>query len=151
MGEEKCDRRKPSKQTENPLKCPLCSKSFRSEGKLRHHTYSHTKEKPFKCNHCDFTTAYSEHLGIHIEKKHEDKSVWEQRQKFKCTFCSFKTWLKATWEYHMTTHKGERNFPCKFSECSYAARGHSVFWQHYRTVHSDSDDRPFSCKVEGCS
>ena len=104
MGEKKRDSSKTSKQTyENALKCSLCARSFRYDRDLHHHTFSHTKEKPFKCNHCDFTTAYKEHLGIHVTKKHKDKSIWEKRLKYKFKLYSFKKHLKSTWDYHMTT------------------------------------------------
>ena len=42
-----------------------CNKAFNFQYSLVDHTRTHTKEKPFKCNHCDQTFRKSSHLSRH--------------------------------------------------------------------------------------
>ena len=95
------------------LKCPICSKEFRGQYNLSHHTKRHkTKEnKEGQCNICGFKGPLKEHMKVHATerkecnvcgnkcgsdyalKKHiENMHVWNGVYKFKCLICekSFK-------------------------------------------------------------
>lgn len=39
-------------QRDNKRKCPICARSFNKTEHLERHVRSHTKEKPFECQHC---------------------------------------------------------------------------------------------------
>ena len=43
-----------------------CSKSFRTKMELSLHLLSHTSEKPHKCDTCNATFKYQQHLQRHI-------------------------------------------------------------------------------------
>lgn len=49
--------------------CDFCGKKFRFQGNLLVHRRSHTGEKEFKCNSCDFTcfqaSKFKQHLKVH--------------------------------------------------------------------------------------
>ena len=129
-------------------RCPLCAKVFPNVAELENHISSHTKEKPFKCDHCHFKTAYKQHLQRHFEKNHEDPSVWDKRLKFKCEQCPYKTYQNFRLRRHMLKHTGERNFPCKFADCIYKGKSATAQQRHCKRVHSD--ERPWPCRIKGC-
>ena len=132
-----------------PHKCPFCPKVFPKLSRLREHIRSHTKEKPFKCNHCSFRTSSTCSLKLHTGIKHEDQSLPEQRPKFKCEFCTFKACRSSDLLVHMSKHTGERKFPCTSTHCGYSAKSRSDLKQH--SIRAHCDERTFSCEVEGCS
>ena len=90
-------------------KCPLCPKTFYRKVELRIHIPSHTKEKLFKCKHCDFRTACRQSHQKHVERTH-DKSVWETRLKQKCELCPSKFHSPALLRLHMLTHSMDRKY-----------------------------------------
>ena len=109
---------------------------------------SHTKEKPFKCDHCSFRTSCKRSLKCHTASKHEDKLALEGRPKFKCQLCTYKTYRSHQLVLHLRKHTDERNFPCKFTHCSYKAKIRGDLKIHCIRAHCN--ERPFSCRVEGC-
>ena len=130
------------------FKCPLCPKSFSRIKVLRLHISSHTKEKPYKCEHCDFSTACEHRHQRHIERNH-DRSMWETRLKYKCELCTHKFFVPAGLRLHMLTHSEDREyFPCNVSGCDFKASSSRTLQGHHRRVHND--ERPFACQVEGC-
>ena len=48
-------------------------RKFGSKQKLRSHVYTHTGEKPFKCEKCDYSTAKKFNLDIHKENQHQGR------------------------------------------------------------------------------
>ena len=129
--------------------CPLCPKVFRTLKHLPKHIQSHTKEKPFKCDYCSFRTSCQRNMKCHTGTKHEDQLAWENRPKFRCELCTFKAYQSSALEIHLSKHSGERNFPCKFAQCSHRSRSRGDLKKHCIRAHCD--DRPFSCAVEGCA
>ncbi|KAK7074630.1 hypothetical protein SK128_008418 [Halocaridina rubra] len=50
--------------------CPFCKGCFTSNAHLKRHMRVHTGEKPYKCPHCDYATAQSSNVKIHVFCKH---------------------------------------------------------------------------------
>ncbi|CAH2303330.1 zinc finger 217 isoform X1 [Pelobates cultripes] len=69
---------KKKKKSQSP-KCTYCGKSFGSNYYLTVHIRSHTGEKPYKCEMCDYTSAQGTSLKYHLRHHHhfkkEDASV----------------------------------------------------------------------------
>ena len=131
-------------------KCPLCTRTFPTIGELRIHIPSHTREKPFKCQYCDFRTTWKQCHQTHMERNH-DRSTWETRLRYKCDFCPLKFHLPATLRLHMLTHSVDREyFPCKFPGCTRKSTSSTKLKAHYIRVHRGIDERPFACQLKGC-
>ena len=90
-------------------------------------------EKCFKCDFCNFATAWKKNLVDH-RLRHTGE------QPHKCRQCDFKTHDRAALKRHMSTHKKDKDFVCEFCGASFALE------QAYRShVVVHSEERRYAC------
>lgn len=104
------------------------------------HVLTHTAEKPYKCNICDFATKQKGNLKTHM-LSHSDE------RPFTCTFesCSFSTKRKSILQRHMLTHAEKKRYHC--DKCKFRTNRMAELTAH-KKIHLKVD---FKCKVCGFS
>ena len=55
--------------------CPLCPYKANRPSAVQKHMYTHTKEKPFSCNFCQYSCTQSVNLRRHIARLHANETL----------------------------------------------------------------------------
>lgn len=76
--------------------CKFCGKVFKNTSNLTVHIRSHTGEKPYRCDKCDYSCAQSSKLTRHM-KIHTKLGQYGM---FKCNTCDMPFSVQATLDRH---------------------------------------------------
>lgn len=57
-------------QNRMQIPCPICSKVVLKTGMSSHMRTVHSGRKPYKCPHCDYSSAFRGNLNTHIKVKY---------------------------------------------------------------------------------
>ncbi|KAI8499018.1 hypothetical protein Bbelb_234710 [Branchiostoma belcheri] len=94
---------------EKPYKCDKCDYSAAFKPSLDRHLATHTGQKPYKCDQCDYSTAWKSHLDYHLTKHTGGKP-------YMCGEYGYMTTCQFSLAQHM---KGQKPYKC--DQCSYSA------------------------------
>ncbi|XP_076443026.1 BCL11 transcription factor A-like [Babylonia areolata] len=94
----------PRKDSRRNDTCEFCGKVFKNCSNLTVHRRSHTGEKPYKCELCNYACAQSSKLTRHM-KTHGRLG----KDVYKCKFCNMPFSVPSTLEKHMRKCVESRN------------------------------------------
>ncbi|KAM7536512.1 hypothetical protein Aperf_G00000085834 [Anoplocephala perfoliata] len=96
--------------------CTVCNKKFDRPSLLKRHSYTHTKEKPWKCKYCNkgFNTKslVTTHERIHTGEK-----------PFRCEFCGKRFNAGSNFSFHRDIHLKKRRHQCEVCKKRFVTPG----------------------------
>lgn len=120
--------------------CKYCGKGFPYNGSSYHdHIRTHTGEKPFKCDRCDFRVSIKNRLKYHYASAHGDTSV--ELPQHVCEICGRCFHNAPNLREHVYTHTDIKRFTCPL--CGRQLRNDSCYRRHMVGVHKQK----FTCEL----
>lgn len=153
------------------IPCPMCGKVVLKTGMSSHMRTVHSGSKPYKCPHCDYSSAFRGNLNTHVKGMHlhtrqylctickaafktlgaligHTKRVHEgwkspNQKIFICSVCEKRFTKKYHVDRHMLIHTGEK--PHKCNDCGRSFNNKSNLMSHVQLVHKKLS--PYQCDV----
>ena len=101
----------------------MCEFSSNYKTVLKRHQQTHSFERPYICDHCDFGSIQAGNLQTHIKRVHlgeKIKTVKKSKEKRHiCSVCGFAFSNNKDLRNHTRTHTNEKPFKCNI--CDFAA------------------------------
>ena len=112
---------------EKPYKCEVCEKAFNRKGHLNEHLRIHTGDKPYKCKVCEKAFNHKGHLNEHLRIHTGDKP-------YKCNMCKKKFRHKNNLSRHMKMCTGgvdeKGNCDPKFEVQEETIKHENISWEY---------------------
>ncbi|XP_061104476.1 zinc finger protein 711-like isoform X2 [Conger conger] len=117
--------------------CVECAKGFRHPSELKKHMRTHTGEKPYQCQHCEFRCADQSNLKTHVKSKHGAELP------FKCGHCPQAFADDKELQKHTEIFQGHKTHQCP--HCEHKSTNSSDLKRHVISVHTKAF--PHKCEV----
>ncbi|OWF47084.1 titin-like [Mizuhopecten yessoensis] len=158
-------------QNRMQIPCPICGKVVLKTGMSSHMRTVHSGRRPYKCPHCDYSSAFRGNLNTHIKGMHlhtrqylcntckaafktlgaligHTKRVHEgwkspNQKIFICSVCEKRFTKKYHVDRHMLIHTGEK--PHKCIDCGRCFNNKSNLMSHIQLVHKKLS--PYQCDM----
>ncbi|XP_052744633.1 zinc finger protein 782 isoform X2 [Bicyclus anynana] len=122
---------------EKPYSCETCNYKCVEKRYLKRHMKNHAGEKPFSCEMCDYKCVEKSMLMRH-KKSHIGVKP------FSCELCDYTCIEKRYLNRHLKTHIDEYSFSCEM--CKYKCAEKSKLLRHKK---SHTGVKPHSCEICG--
>ena len=110
---------------EKPFSCNQCNFSRTTASYLKIHIRTHSGGKPFMCDQCDYSSTQAQHLKTHI-------LTHTGARPFTCNQCSYSCNRSDSMKRHMLSHTGEMPLDCtnlgKQTAASTRSKENFFFW-----------------------
>ncbi|KAL3880208.1 hypothetical protein ACJMK2_032466 [Sinanodonta woodiana] len=158
-------------QNRMQIPCPICGKVVLKTGMSSHMRTVHSGRRPYRCPHCDYSSAFRGNLNTHIKGMHlhtrqylcntckaafktlgaligHTKRVHEgwkspNQKIFICSVCEKRFTKKYHVDRHMLIHTGEK--PHKCNDCGRCFNNKSNLMSHIQLVHKKLS--PYQCDM----
>ncbi|XP_069740969.1 transcriptional repressor CTCF-like isoform X2 [Narcine bancroftii] len=126
-----------SHTNEQPHKCHLCDKAFRTITLLQSHINTHTGiRKTFQCKLCLHTFPQRSSLNRHLTSHTNERP-------HKCHLCDKAFRTITLLQNHINTHTGTRPHKCPDCPMAFVTSGEVLRHRRYKHTH----EKPFKCSV----
>ena len=122
---------------ERPYSCDQCEYNSTLKHSLTRHLRTHTGEKPFSCDVCGKSFTQSGNLTTH-------RLTHTGNNRHRCDLCGKMFSQKGNLTRHNLTHTGDKRHKCKQCGKSFGRKGNLT--EHLRT---HTGDKPYGCNVCG--
>ncbi|XP_066305205.1 zinc finger protein 665-like [Branchiostoma lanceolatum] len=135
----KLDTRVVKRACENSFMCGVCGYRAAERCQLAGHMKTHIlpREKPYKCDQCNYCTDRKSSFDMH-KAKHTGK------KKHMCWECGFRTVYRSNLLSHMNVHTGGK--PLKCNQCDYCTARKGDLNKH---MLKHMGEKPYSCEECG--
>ena len=116
---------------DKPFACDQCEYTAKSKWSFKKHYRRHTLEKPFRCQLCDYASSLCSNLSRHMR-------IHTGAKPFKCPYCSYSSNNHENLRKHVLKskkHEGLHLYNCK--HCPFATNHFSQLRQHLEDKHND--------------
>ncbi|KAL0809435.1 hypothetical protein ABMA28_011614 [Loxostege sticticalis] len=124
------------------FKCDQCEYTTAYRNCLKLHVIGHDGRKAFSCNDCDYTTKYPTALNRHMLVKHQSNGN-QPATMYRCDECDYTTFYKWNLNAHNHKHKNEKQYKCP--QCDYSTAFKQHYNKHYKRHSKDDNNMVYKC------
>ncbi|XP_038605982.1 zinc finger protein 335 [Tachyglossus aculeatus] len=132
----------------NLFKCLQCNYHCRRWSSLKEHMFNHAGSKPYKCEHCDYSSVYKKdvtrHSAVHNQDRKKKPEPAPKLSSFPCPVCGRVYSMQKRLTQHMKSHSPDKPHMC--DKCGKSFKKRYTFKMHLLTHIHAVGYRRFKCE-----